>query len=53
MPSNALARGKIFCANEKFLQKRVALFQQIRTTNHQVTAVIAHFKTKLSQLQDV
>src|SRR6478735_1899802 len=40
-------RGKNFCANEKFSQKRVAQFRQLRTTNHQVTSVFTHFKFQL------
>jgi len=44
---NRAQRGKIFCANEKFSQKRVAQFRQLRTTNHQVTSVFTHFKFQL------
>jgi hypothetical protein len=40
-------RGKIFSADEFFLQKRVAQFRQLRTTNHQVTSVFTHFKFQL------
>ena len=39
--------GKIFCTDEKFLQKRVAQFQHLRTTNHQVTSVFTHFNLQL------
>jgi hypothetical protein len=38
---------KKFRSDEKFLQKRVAQFRQLRTTNHQVTSVITHFKFQL------
>ena len=41
------AARKFFCADEIFLQKRVAQFQQLRTTNHQVTSVFTHFKFQL------
>jgi hypothetical protein len=41
------AARKNFCAEEKFWQKRVAQFQQLRTTNHQVTSVYTHFKFQL------
>jgi hypothetical protein len=44
---NGAHRGKKFRADENFLQKRVAQFQQLRTTNHQVTSVITHFKFQL------
>src|SRR4029078_6846716 len=41
------AARKNFCAEEKFWQKRVAQFRQLRTTNHQVTSVFTHFKFQL------
>ena len=44
---NSAHHGKIFCADEFFLQKRVAQFRQLRTTNHQVTSVFTHFKFQL------
>src|SRR5262245_49756769 len=40
-------RGNFFCTDEKFLQKRVAQFQHLRTTNHQVTSVYTHFNLQL------
>jgi hypothetical protein len=40
-------RGKIFRADEFFLQKRVAQFRQLRTTSYQVTSVFTHFKFQL------
>jgi len=36
-------RGNFFCAEENFCQKRVAQFQQLRTTNQQVTSVFTRF----------
>ena len=39
--------GKNFVQMRFFLQKRVAQFQQLRTTNHQVTSVFTHFKFQL------
>jgi hypothetical protein len=41
---NNVQHGKIFCTEQFFLQKRVAQFQQLRTTNHQVTSVFTYFK---------
>jgi len=41
--SNGAQYGNFFCAIEFFLQKRVAQFQQLRTTNQQVTSVFTRF----------
>jgi hypothetical protein len=41
---NNVRHGKIFCTQQFFLQKHVAQFQQLRTTNHQVTSVFTYFK---------